>query len=325
MRAAWYERNGPAREVLEVGELPDPVPGPGEVRVRLRASGINPSDAKGRGGNRAMAAPLVIPGSDGAGVIDAVGPRVPRRRIGERVWVYYGQHGRAHGTSAQYIALPAHLAVPLPQKIPYAAGACLGVPAMTAHRCVFCEGPVAGKTVLVTGGAGVVGHYAVQLARWGGARVIATVSSAEKAAHAKKGGAHAVIDYRSEDVAARLREITKGAGIDRVVDVELGINLPTYAAALGPNAAIACYASVATQEATLPLRLRQLNLTLRMVYVYTMPDPARRKALADIARWLDEGRPKFTIAQRFPLAQVAAAHEFVEHGQRMGHVVLDVD
>lgn len=324
MRAAWYERNGPAREVLQVGELPDPVPGPGEVRVRLRASGINPSDAKGRGGNRAMTAALVIPGSDGAGVIDAVGPRVPKRRLGERVWIYYGQHGRAHGTSAQYIALPAHLAVPLPQKIPYAAGACLGVPVMTAHRCVFCEGPVEGMTVLVTGGAGVVGHYAVQLARWGGARVIATVSSPRKAAHARKGGAHAVIDYRSEDVAARLREITKGAGIDRVIDVELGVNLPTYASALRPNAAIACYASVVTQEAILPLRLRQLNLTLRMVYVYTMPDPARRRALADIARWIEVGRPKFTIAQRFPLAQIAAAHELVEHGQRMGHVVLDV-
>lgn len=325
MRAAWYERNGPAHEVLQFGELPDPIPGPGEVRVRLHASGINPSDAKGRSGNRAMAAPLVIPGSDGAGVIDAVGPRVPKRRIAERVWVYYGQHGRAHGTSAQYIALPAYLAVPLPKKISYAAGACLGVPVMTAHRCVFCEGPVKGKTVLVTGGAGVVGHYAVQLARWGGARVIATVSSAEKAAHAKRGGAHAVIDYRTEDVSARLKEITGGAGVDRVVDVELGVNLPTYAAVLRPNAAIACYASVAKQEVALPLRLRQLNLTLRMVYVYTMPEAARRKALADIARWLEEGRPKFTFAQRFPLMRIADAHEFVEHGQRMGHVVLDVD
>lgn len=324
MRAAWYERNGPAREVLQVGELPDPVPGPGEVRVRLHASGINPSDAKGRSGNRAMTAPLVIPGSDGAGVIDAVGARVPRRRIGERVWVYYGQHGRAHGTSARYIALPAHLAVPLPKKVPYAAGACLGVPAMTAHRCVFSEGAVEGMTVLVTGGAGVVGHYAVQLARWGGARVIATVSSPEKAAHAKRGGAHAVIDYRRENVAERLRDITGGAGVDRVVDVELGVNLPTYAAALRPNAAIACYASNALQEVVLPLRLRQLNLTLRMVYVYTMPDAARRKALSDIARWLEHGRPRFTIARRFALDEVADAHEFVERGERIGHVVLDV-
>ncbi len=324
MRAAWYERNGPAHEVLQVGEQPDPMPGPGEVRVRLRASGINPSDAKGRGGNRPMSAPLIIPGSDGAGVIDAVGTRVPKRRIGERVWVYYGQFQRAWGTSAQMIALPSRLAVPLPAKIPYAAGACLGVPVMTAHRCVFCEGPVEGLTVLVTGGAGVVGHYAVQLARWGGARVIATVSSDEKAAHAKKGGAHAVIDYRREDVAARLHQITRGAGIDRVVDVELGVNLPTYAAALRPNAAISCYASVAAQEATLPLRLRQLNLNVRMVYVYTMPEDARRRALADIARWLQDGRPKFTVARRFPLDRIADAHEYVESGQRIGQAVLDV-
>lgn len=325
MRAAWYERNGPAREVLQVGDLPDPRPGPGEVLVRLRASGINPSDAKGRGGNRPMVGPLVIPGSDGAGVIEAVGARVPKRRVGERVWVYYGQHGRAHGTSAQYIALPAALAVPLPRKIAYASAACLGVPVMTAHRCVFCEGSVKGMTVLVTGGAGVVGHYAVQLARWAGARVIATVSSEEKAEHARRGGAHAVINYRTEDVAKRIEAITKGAGIDRVVDVELGVNLPTYAAALRPNAAVACYASVATQAASLPMRLRQLNLTLRMVYVYTMPEAARRRALADIARWLDAGRPRFTVARRFPLAKVAEAHDFVEQGARIGQVVLDIE
>lgn len=324
MRAAWYERNGAAREVLQVGDLPDPQPGPGEVRVRLYAAGVNPSDAKGRGGNRAMPAPRVVPGSDGAGIIDRVGTRVPKHRLGQRVWIYNGQHERAFGTSAQYIALPARLAVPLPENVPYAAGACIGVPVMTAHRCVFCDGSVAGRTVLVTGGAGVVGHYAVQLARWGGARVIATVSSDEKAAHAKKGGAHAVVNYRSEDVPARLAELTSGGGIDRVVDVELGVNLPTYAPVLNRDATIACYASVATQTAALPLRLRQLNLTLRMVYVYTLPDPARRQALADIARWLEDGRPKFTIARRFPLRDVAAAHEFVESGARMGHVVLDV-
>lgn len=324
MRAAWYERNGPAREVLQFGELPDPQPGPGEVRVRLYASGINPSDAKGRGGNRGMPAPLVVPGSDGAGVIDRVGPRVPKRRLGERVWVYNAQHERAFGTSAQYVALPSQLAVPLPERVPYAGGACLGVPAMTAHRCVFCEGSVEGKTVLVTGGAGVVGHYAVQLARWGGARVIATVSSDAKAAHAKKGGAHAIVNYRADDVTAQLGAITAGAGIDHVVDVELAVNLPSYASLLNRNATIACYASVASQTAALPMRLRQLNLTLRMVYVYTMPDRARRQALADIGAWLESGRPKFTVARRFGLPQIAEAHEFVENANRIGHVVLDL-
>jgi len=324
MLAAWYECNGAAREVLRVGELPDPVPGRGEVLVRLRTSGVNPSDAKGRGGNRAMVAPLVIPGSDGAGVIVGVGPSVPRRRIGERVWIYNGQHQRAFGTSAQLIALPARLAVSLPRRISFAGGACLGVPAMTAHRCLFADGPIAGMNVLVTGGAGVVGHYAVQMARWAGARVIATVSSEEKAAHARKGGAHGVIDYRREDVAERLRELTKGQGIDRVVDVEVGINFATYAAALRPGAVVSIYASNAAQELKLPLRMRQLNLTLRMVYTYSVNDAARRRALSDIARWLETGRPKFAIAARFPLDRIADAHETVESGAKIGHVILDI-
>lgn len=324
MRAAWYERNGAARDVLRVGEQPDPVPGRGEVLVRLRTSGVNPSDAKGRRGNRAMVAPLVIPGSDGAGVIVATGPGVPRRRSGERVWIYNGQHERALGTAAQLIALPGRLAVALPRQTPFAAGACLGVPVMTAHRCLFADGPIAGLNVLVTGGAGVVGHYAVQMARWAGARVIATVSTEDKAAHARRGGAQGVIDYRRENVAERLHALTHGQGIDRVVDVEVGINLPTYAEALRPGAVISIYASNATQELKLPLRMRQLNLTLRMVYTYTVDDAARRRALTDIARWLRTGRPKFAIAARFPLAQIVEAHETVESGAKIGHVLLDI-
>lgn len=324
MLAAWYERNGPAREVLQVGTLPDPQPQAGEVLVRLRAAGVNPSDAKGREGNRSMAASRVIPGSDGAGVITQVGKGVARSRIGERVWIYNGQWQRAFGTSARKIAIPARLAVTLPKSVPYAAGACLGVPAMTAHRCVFSDGPVRGLNVLVTGGAGVVGHYAVQLARWAGARVIATVSSDAKAAHARKAGAAATIDYRHENLLERLQELTGGAGVDRVVDVELGVNLPLYAGALRSGAVIAAYAANARSEAILPLRLRSLNLTLRLVYVYALDERARRKALADIARWLAEGRPRFAIAARFPLERIVEAHELVESGAKIGHVVLDL-
>jgi len=173
LRATWYVRNGPAAEVLEVGELRDPEPGPGEVRVRLHASGVNPSDVKARAGNRKVLWERVIPDSDGAGVIDRVGAGVDSSRIGQRVWVYNGQWERPHGTSAQFITLPSPLAPRLPDGLSYEHGACLGIPVMTAHRCVFADGPVAGKSVLVTGGAGVVGHYAIQLARWGGARVIA--------------------------------------------------------------------------------------------------------------------------------------------------------
>jgi NADPH2:quinone reductase len=195
---------------------------------------------------------------------------------------------------------------------------------MTAHRCLFADGPIHGMTVLVAGGAGVVGHYAVQLARWAGARVIATVSSPEKAAHARKGGAHATIDYRTENVAERLDALTRGKGVDRVVDVELGINLPTYEKMLRPAAMIATYAAAAAQDSVLPSRLRQRNITVRMVFVYTMPDAAKRQAIADIGRWVATGRPKFAIAARFPLVEIAAAHETVESGKKIGHVILDI-
>ncbi len=324
MLAAWYEKNGAARDVLKLGEQPEPVPGKGEVRVRLHASAINPSDVKARAGNRPVIPPRVIPNSDGAGTIDQVGPGVSRKRLYERVWTYNGQWQRPSGTSAQFIALPAAQAVSLPRKVSYAAGACLGIPVMTAHRCLFADGPVKGMTVLVTGGAGVVGHYAVQLARWAGAYVIATVSSPEKAAHARNGGAHVTIDYRRENVAARIDELTEGRGIDRVVDVELGVNLPAYEKALRPAAVIATYAAATAQDAALPMRLRQRNITVRMVFVYTMPDDAKRRAIADIGRWLARGAPKFAIAARLPLSEIAAAHELVESGNKIGHVVLDI-
>jgi NADPH2:quinone reductase len=322
--AAWYESNGAARAVLQYGEQPDPLPGKGEVRVRLRASAVNPSDVKARGGSRPVIPPRVIPNSDGAGDIDRVGPGVSKSRLRQRVWTYNGQWQRASGTSAQYIALPAELAVPLPRKLTWAQGACLGIPVMTAHRCLFADGPIRGMTVLVAGGAGVVGHYAVQLARWAGARVIATVSSPEKAAHARKGGAHATIDYRTENVAERLDALTRGKGVDRVVDVELGINLPTYEKMLRPAAMIATYAASTAQDFALPLRLRQRNITVRMVFVYTMPDAAKRQAIADLSRWISTGRPKFAIAARFPLDEIAAAHETVESGKKIGHVILDI-
>ena len=324
MLAAWYENSGAARAVLQYGEQPDPLPGKGEVRVRLRASAVNPSDVKARGGSRPVIPPRVIPNSDGAGDIDRVGPGVSKSRLRQRVWTYNGQWQRASGTSAQYIALPAELAVPLPRKLTWAQGACLGIPVMTAHRCLFADGPIRGMTVLVAGGAGVVGHYAVQLARWAGARVIATVSSPEKAAHAVKGGAHAAIDYRTESVAERIDALTRGKGVDRVVDVELGVNLPTYEKMLRPAAVIATYAAAAAQDSVLPSRLRQRNITVRMVFVYTMPDAAKQQAIADIASWIATGRPKFAIAARFPLSEIAAAHETVESGKKIGHVILDI-
>ncbi len=196
MKAVWYESLGPTREVLRHGEQPAPEAGPGEVRVQLHASGINPADVKRRTGSFGMEFPYVIPHSDGAGIVDQVGDGVDASLLGKRVWLFNGQrNGRHLGTAAEHIALDAWLVAPLPDDVGFAEGACLGIPCMTAHRNVFCDGPVTGQTILVTGGAGAVGHYAVQWAKWGGATVVATVSSDEKAAHAIAGGADHTINY----------------------------------------------------------------------------------------------------------------------------------
>src|SRR6195952_4614763 len=203
MKAVWYERSGAAPDVLTFGDTPTPLAGPGEVRVRLEASGVNPADVGRRAGSyRAMEYPRVICNSDGAGIIDRVGDGVTRLSVGQRVWLFNGQrNGRAFGTAAEYIALAEHLVTPLPAGISFAAGATLGIPCMTAWCCLFGDGPIAGQTVLVSGGAGAVGHYAVQLAKWSGARVIATVSSALKAEQARIAGADLTINYKTEDVA----------------------------------------------------------------------------------------------------------------------------
>ena len=199
MRAVWYEAYGPAKEVLKFGEIETPGPGAGEVRVRLHASGANPSDYKARLGSRGeMRWPRVIPHSDGAGVIESVGEGVDASRAGERVWIYNGQWERSYGTAAEFIVVPERQAVPLADSVDFAQGACLAIPAMTAHRALFLDGPIAGQTALVTGGAGAVGRYGVQLGKWGGATVIATVSSDEKAEIALDAGADHVVNYRDE-------------------------------------------------------------------------------------------------------------------------------
>lgn len=321
MYAAWYEKNGSAAEVMKTGELPDIEPAAGEVCVRLYASAVNPSDVKARGGSRPIRWPKLIPNSDGAGVIHKVGAGVSRK-AGERVWVFNGQWDRPFGTSAQMITLPAALAVPLPDHVTFEQGACLGIPAMTAHRALFADGPIAGKTVLVTGGAGVVGHYAIQLAKWGGARVVTTVSSEAKAAHACAAGADIVINYRNEDVAARIKA-TSG-GVDRIVEVDFGKNLPVSAQVLNDNGVIACYASTSIPRPHYPYpELLWRNPLVRQVFVYTMPDAAKAQSHADIARWASETKPIFAIAERFKLAGVIAAHQAVERGEKIGHVILD--
>lgn len=326
MKAAFYERNGPAGEVLQVGEMAMPAAGPGEVLVRVKASGVNPSDVKSRAGLRAkMSWPRVIPHSDGAGVIEAVGAGIDPARVGERVWIWNGQWQRPFGTAAEYIALPNAQAVHLPDGVPYEAGACLGIPAMTAHRCVFADGPVAGQTILVTGGAGAVGHYAIQLARWGGARVIATVSSADKAAHAKAAGADLIVNYKSEDVAEAAKDFTKGQGVDRAIDVEFGANLSTTLACLKANGIIATYASSAVMEPKLPFYPMMFQgVTLRMILVYILPEAARRDAIHDINKALVQGALVHAIAETHPLERIAAAHQVVESGEKIGNVVVTI-
>jgi len=326
MKAVWYDRQGAAAEVLQSGEFPTPDAGPGQVRVRLRASGVNPSDCNRRAGRGwGMEFPRIIPNSDGAGVVDQVGEGADPALRGKRVWLYNGQRGRAFGTAAEYIALAAHLVTELPEAVDFAAGATLGIPCMTAHRAVFLAAPIQGRTLLVTGGAGAVGHYAVQLATWAGARVIATVSNAEKAEHARAGGAHHVINYKAEDVAARVLELTDGVGVDHVIEVEFGGNLATTLKVVRENGSIATYASTAMRQPVLPIyELMFKNITLHGLILPRMPLEARRRAQSDITRWLTSGRRLLTVASRFPLVETARAHEAVERGDKRGTVVVEI-
>jgi NADPH2:quinone reductase len=327
VRAARYATNGPAREVLSIASLPDPTPGPGEVRVRMATSGLNPSDVKRRGGfgGQRTDGAAIIPNSDGAGVVDAVGAGVTGVREGDRVWLWNAQWQRNAGTCAELCCVPAALVAPLPAAVDFAAGACLGIPAMTAHQALFSRGSLHGQTVLVTGGAGAVGQCAIQMARWGGARVIATVSSAEKAALARDAGADAVIDYRTEEVAARVLALTGNAGVDRIVEVDFGANLATTVAALKPNGVVAAYASMSAPTPTLPFYpLMMRGIAFELVFVYIMPAAARERALADIGAMLDAGALRPRVGARFTLDDVAAAHEAQESGRVLGNIVIDI-
>lgn len=331
MRAAWFERTGPAADVLVVGELPDPQPGPGEVLVRVRASGVNPSDVKHRGGWRqpVLRFPRVVPHSDGAGEIVAVGAGVPAARVGERVWLWGSaspyETTRPFGTAAQFVALPTAQAVRLSDAMSFVEGACLGIPACTAHRAVFAGDSVAGQTVLVQGGAGAVGFYAVQFAAHAGARVIATVSGAAKAAHARHAGAHAIIDRASEDVAARVLALTGGKGVDRIVEVDFGANMAISPAVLKQNGTIAAYSSPSVPHPTVDYYAFQFRAAnLHLIQVYILPPEARAAAEAEIARLAAAGQLAHAIDSTYKLAEIARAHARVESGDAIGKVVVEV-
>jgi NADPH:quinone reductase len=326
MKAVWYERTGAAPDVLAFGDMPTPTAGPGEVRVRLEASGVNPADVGRRAGSyRALEFPRVIPNSDGAGIVDQIGDGVTRLGLGQRVWLFNGQrNGRAFGTAAEYITLAERLVTPLPDNVPFAAGATLGIPCMTAWCSLFGDGPIAGQTVLVTGGAGAVGHYAVQLTKWGGARVIATVSSALKAEQARLAGADLVIDYKTEDVAAKAMAFTEQRGVDRVVDVDFGGNIATTLKLMAMNSTIAIYATNGNRNPVIPVReLMEKCIALRTLVLYALPPPLLAAAQADISKWLAAGPRIHNIAAQFALSETAQAHLAVEKGDKLGTVIVD--
>jgi NADPH2:quinone reductase len=326
MRAAYYTQLGAARDVLRLGELDTPEPGPGDLRVRVHVSGVNPSDWKarlrGRGGG--LPFPLIIPHSDGAGVVDAVGDGVDPQRLGQRVWVMNAQWQRPFGTAAEYVVLPQKYVIPLPDGVDLADAACFGIPFLTAHRAITFDGTVHGQTLLIVGGAGAVGHHAIQIAKGAGARVLTTVSSAEKAAYVQAAGADEVINYRSEDVVKRLAELTNGRGADRIIELNLSANAPLYDRLLAPGGTVIIYGTDAPMASVPAQAFIARGATLKWFIVYDLDDAARNAGVADLNRMLADDRLKTTIAARFPLAEIVAAHDMVEAARHIGNVVVDI-
>lgn len=326
MKAAYYEHQGPARDVLVVGTVPIPEPGFGEVRVRVHFSGVNPTDIKARDGFAGpMRYPRVIPHQDGAGKIDAVGPGVAPGRIGERVWVFEAQYGRAAGTAAGYVVIPDGNAVTLPDNVFLETGACLGIPAITAHRCLFADGHLHGRRVLVQGGAGAVGTAAILLAKWAGAWVATTVSNADQAVVATTAGADLVVLRKTTDVATVVLAATAGVGVDRIVDVNVAANLDIDLACLADGGVISAYAANRPDEAlALPLLKAMIKGVLfRFVFTYTTPNDAKTQAIADITACLKAGAYHPAIGLCLPLENICDAHEEQERGV-LGKVLIDL-
>ncbi len=322
MKAAYYEANGSARDVLKVGEIATPQAGPGEVRVKLATSGVNPSDVKGRQGSRKIAWPQLIPHSDGAGVIDQVGDGVAKSRIGERVWVWNGQWKRPFGTAAEYIVLPAIQAVKLPDQVGFDVGACLGIPAMTAYHAVALAEIGKGSIVLVTGGAGAVGQYVIQFAKALGATVIATVSSPDKAAMAREVGADHTVDYKTEDVPARVMAITGNKPVDAIIDMDIASNAKYVASVLKAKGNVIIYGT-SNPQATIPAGFGIPNATRYQFFiVYELDAGERQRAVTAITAALEHDTLKHRIAkQTFPLNDIVAAHEAVEKVS-VGNVIV---
>jgi NADPH2:quinone reductase len=324
MRMAYYEKNGPAAEVLHVATVDDPRPGPGEVRVRVRTSGLNPSDVKSRAGTaRKIAFPRVVPHSDGAGDIDMVGDGVPAARVGERVWLWNGQWKRPFGTAAEYIVLPAAQAVRLPEGTSYEAGACIGIPVLTAWQTLDIAGAGPGQTLLIHGGAGAVAHYAIQMAKMKGARVISTVSSPAKAMIAKAAGADHIVDYKSEDVGERVQALTDKKGADAVIEVDLTANAALIPKTVRAKGAVVVYGT--GPQAQIPSSFCLVNsIRLMFMIIYELSGADRERCLAGVTKMLEENRLTHNLAGTFRLEEIVAAHQAQETGKTVGNIVLKV-
>ena len=326
MKAAWYEKIGAAAEVLHVGEIENPQPNEGEVLVELKTSGVNPSDVKTRAGARGeLQFPQIIPHSDGGGIITQVGQGVDQGRIGERVWIWNGAFGRAHGTCAEMIALPSDQAVSLPDETSFEAAACLGIPASTAYYGMLCDGSVENQTVLVTGGAGAVGYYGIQLAKWSGATVITTVSGDEKAKVASDAGADLIINYREEDVVSAIKDFTNDEGVDRILEVEFGGNLSVSEEVIKPNGTVAAYGSVAVMEPSLPfynLMFKGVKLNTYLIYIVSESD--RSMIVNGLNEAMNDGALKHIIAESYALDDIINAHQSMESNQVIGNIVINI-
>lgn len=328
MKAAWYETLGSAESVLQTGELPTPTALAGEVLIRLYSSGVNPSDVKMRAGTRAggtkMPYPKIIPHSDGAGIIESVGPGIDKSRIGERVWISNAQWQRASGSAAEYIAIDADLAALLPDNTSFEIGASLGIPAITACHSVFSHGSVEGKSILISGAAGTVGHLAIQLARMGGARVIATVRGEKNKARAIKAGAHKALDFTDDNLAEQIIAANDNCEVDRIIEVEFGSNADTNAKIIKTRGKIVTFGSARQMRPELPFYpLMFKGVTIEFVLVYLL-EKEERKSLAELINHaLTDGKLSVPIHSKFKLSEITKAHEQVENGKN-GSVVVNM-
>ncbi|UOD51270.1 NADPH:quinone reductase [Orrella daihaiensis] len=325
MKAAWYSQNGKASEVLTVGDWAVPQPGAGEVLVRLHTSGVNPSDVKSRAG-RPLAFDRIIPHSDGAGVVEAVGAGVDQTRIGQRVWIWNGQWQRAMGTCAEFIALPAAQAVALPDHVSFEAGACLGIPALTAWQAIEHAGDVSGKTVLIIGAANAVGAYCVQMAKRKGARVIGTVGSSAKSELAKRLGADHTVNYKEQHCTENVIELAGAGGVDVIIDMDFSsVDQFVVGGALKRHGTIVCYGSNDMTRVSFDFKTWLYNsVTLKLFLVYDLSDAQRQQAVQGLTLLLQQNALEHLIGERFKLEQVAAAHQAVEQGSSVGNVVIDL-